>query len=79
MVYQPPLFGNKMLLNFNAASYPQWGGTALIASIIVGCFSCWREWDTKSETILGRSPALAAVALLVYCVSCSNEPQPYNA
>lgn len=37
--YQPPLFGSKMLLNFNAISYPATGGIfmgiALMLSILV--------------------------------------------
>jgi copper chaperone NosL len=33
MAYQPPVFGSKMLLNFNAISYPYWGGLFLGLSI----------------------------------------------
>lgn len=33
MAYQPPVFGSKMLLNFNAISYPYWGGFFLGLSI----------------------------------------------
>jgi len=36
MAYQPPVFGSKMLLNFNAISYPYWGGLFLGLSIIGG-------------------------------------------
>jgi hypothetical protein len=36
--YQPPLFGSKMLLNFNAISYPHYGsifiGLSLVASFV---------------------------------------------
>jgi copper chaperone NosL len=35
MVYQPPVFGSKMLLNFNAISYPHWGSLFLALSIIM--------------------------------------------
>ncbi|NJN26823.1 MAG: hypothetical protein HC819_13025 [Cyclobacteriaceae bacterium] len=38
MAYQPPLFGTKMLLNFNAISYPHYGsifiGIAMIFSFL---------------------------------------------
>ena len=38
MAYQPPLFGSKMLLNFNAISYPHYGsifiGIALVFSFL---------------------------------------------
>lgn len=35
MAYQPPVFGSKMLLNFNAISYPYWGGLFLGLSIVM--------------------------------------------
>jgi len=77
MVYQPPLFGTKMLLNFNAASYPHWGGMALMAAIVAGFIVCWREWSTKNE-----SPATVrasfAMILLIVCFSCSSGPQPID-
>ncbi len=36
MAYQPPLFGEKMLLNFNAKSYPYLGSLYIGVSIITG-------------------------------------------
>jgi len=39
MVYQPPLIGSKMLLNFKADSYPALGGIAMGISIMLGFFS----------------------------------------
>jgi len=36
MAYQPPLFGTKMLLNFEASSYPGWGSLFYSLSIITG-------------------------------------------
>lgn len=40
MVYQPPLFGKKMLLNFEAYSYPNWGSLffSLAAAFGAGAF-----------------------------------------
>jgi len=35
MVYQPPLIGSKMLLNFNAISWPNWGGLFLGLSMVL--------------------------------------------
>lgn len=35
MVYQPPLIGSKMLLNFNAISWPHWGGICLGLSMVL--------------------------------------------
>ena len=39
MVYQPPLIGSKMLLNFNAISMPHVGGYALGASVFFGALA----------------------------------------
>ena len=36
MVYQPPIFGRKMLLNFDARSYPHWGSFFLGLSVLTG-------------------------------------------
>lgn len=36
MVYQPPLFGKKMLLNFTAYSYPGWGSLFFGLSVLSG-------------------------------------------
>jgi copper chaperone NosL len=36
MVYQPPLFGKKMLLNFTAYSYPSWGSLFFGLSVFSG-------------------------------------------
>ena len=48
--YQPPLIGSKMLLNFNAISYPYYGalfiGIPLICSFL--SFYLKRKWTTKS-------------------------------
>jgi len=43
MVYQPPLFGSKMLLNFEAVSYPALGGIGMGLSIMLGFFSFFRS------------------------------------
>ncbi len=37
--YQPPVFGSKMLLNFNAISYPYWGGLWLGLSMLLAAVS----------------------------------------
>ena len=41
MAYQPPLFGSKMLLNFNAISYPSTGGILMGVGLMFGFFAYW--------------------------------------
>jgi copper chaperone NosL len=43
MVYQPPLFGSKMLLNFKADSYPYWGGIAVFISMALCALAYIRQ------------------------------------
>ena len=47
MAYQPPLFGTKMLLNFKASSYPNWGSLFYGLSIIAG-FLAFRTYKRKN-------------------------------
>jgi len=49
--YQPPLFGSKMLLNFNAISYPGTGGIFMGISMALAFVSWWiRRIATKNKT-----------------------------
>ncbi len=41
MAYQPPLIGEKMLLNFNAISYPHIGSIFIALPIFCGFFTYW--------------------------------------
>ena len=44
MAYQPPLFGHKKLLNFDAWSYPDIGGWILFGSITLAVLVFLYEW-----------------------------------
>lgn len=49
MAYQPPLFGSKKLLNFNAISYPYWGAIFIGISMVFSFLSYYlkRKLDTE--------------------------------
>ncbi len=50
MVYQPPLIGSKMLLNFNAISYPYIGSFYIGMSILLGSLAVY----LKNKLTSGR-------------------------
>lgn len=47
MVYQPPLIGEKMLLNFNAISYPHTGSLFIMLSFVMNLLSWTVFWKKK--------------------------------
>ncbi len=51
MSYQPPLIGSKQLLNFNASSYPDYGGMILIAGGVIGVLVLIFEMKSKKRII----------------------------
>jgi copper chaperone NosL len=74
MVYQPPVIGTKVLLNFTAFSGPHTGGWIFMgAGVMLTVLSVW-------EFLKGRKADKAAflavfLALAVPAYSCSAEPQ----
>lgn len=52
MAYQPPVFGSKMLLNFNAISYPYWGGLFLGLSIVIAIVAYFTAGKAKKKTLI---------------------------
>ena len=50
MAYQPPLFGKKMLLNFEAYSYPSWGSLFFGLSAVLGLAAWWLSPVKKSAS-----------------------------
>lgn len=76
--YQPPLFGHKRLLNFDAYSYPDVGGWVVIAAAGLA-FAVWFfEWYKvrKRRTAKTSTIAIASIALLFN--SCSSMPEPFS-
>ncbi|WPP48007.1 nitrous oxide reductase accessory protein NosL [Catalinimonas niigatensis] len=78
MVYQPPLFGQKMLLNFDAHSYPYWGSLFLGLAIVLGLAASWLKWRKLKKSKVTSKPVFAVLALLLFSSSCSVEPQPIS-
>ncbi|MEK6481350.1 nitrous oxide reductase accessory protein NosL [Catalinimonas sp. 4WD22] len=78
MVYQPPLFGQKMLLNFDAHSYPHWGSLFLGLAIVLGLAASWLKWRNIKNNKVTKQFAFAILALVVFFSGCSVEPQPIS-
>lgn len=51
MAYQPPLFGHKTLLNFEAWSFPDVGGYVLFGSIAIAVLVFLYEWKLARKPI----------------------------
>ena len=78
--YQPPLFGHKTLLNFDAYSYPDVGGWVVIvvgAIFILVWFLEWRK-SKKLSTRLSASKAAVATIAILALNSCSVKPTPFQ-
>lgn len=83
LTYQPPLFGHKTLLNFDAYSYPDTGGWVVIAIASAFILVWVYEWyqNRKSKTSVSSMtkktvPAVAAIVMLLFS-SCTAKPQPF--
>ena len=79
--YQPPLFGHKRLLNFDAYSFPDVGGWVVIGAAVLA-FTVWFvEWyrihKMKKKTKLTASTAAVLMFSLVV-TSCSAKTEPFN-
>jgi len=81
MVYQPPFWGTKQLLNFTATSYPGIGGIVLIGVGIVGLF-IWIKIAFNISTLFHHTKVVHRIhhALLliigVSLFSCATPPVP---
>lgn len=83
LTYQPPLFGHKTLLNFDAYSYPDTGGWVVIT--IAGIFFLvWiyelytsRKVKTSITSLIKKTVSAAAVMIILFSTSCNVKPQPF--
>jgi copper chaperone NosL len=80
--YQPPLIGHKMLLNFDAYSYPGIGGWIVIGVGVVFFLVWiyeWRKGRKRSNSIAALpKKAVAAIAILCTLAACENKPAPIS-
>ena len=80
LFYQPPLFGHKRLLNFDAYSFPDVGGWIVIVAAALA-FAVWvADWyhHRKISVRPKLSPAIAASLLLLLVAACNTKPQPFE-
>lgn len=81
--YQPPLFGHKTLLNFDAYSYPDVGGWVVVAiSAIFGLVWVYELRRSKVKTTTLSHSLKNKVALATFTIvalhSCSVKPTPFQ-
>ncbi|MBI5915734.1 MAG: hypothetical protein HY842_10175 [Bacteroidetes bacterium] len=64
MAYQPPLIGNKLLLNFLAKSWPYIGGWFVGLTFVLGGLAVWlhKEKDKKDEKYKPRTNDISVAA-----------------
>lgn len=79
--YQPPLFGHKRLLNFDAYSFPDVGGWIVVAAgslAFIVWFIEWYRHRKPSKKALPLAKVAMAASLLLFFSSCSVKPEPIN-
>ncbi len=81
MAYQPPLFGHKKLLNFDAWSLPDTGGWLLFAVISLACIIWFVEWRWPKRLSGPAMPSpigISAVAMVcaIFLSSCGSPGKP---
>jgi copper chaperone NosL len=78
--YQPPLFGHKRLLNFDAYSFPDVGGWIVISAGILA-FTVWfMEWyrHRKTKRKMSIKAMIAVMTAVCLLSSCGSQPEPFN-
>ena len=76
MSYQPPLFGHKRLLNFDAYSFPDVGGWVVMGAATLA-FAVWFfEWYKQRRSSRKNIPVAALLIPILFFSSCSAQPEP---
>ena len=78
-VYQPPIIGTKQILNFHAASWPDWGGVAAFvaaALAIAAVVAAFRAPAPRPRARALTRPAIAASLFLVMLLAACRHGHP---
>jgi copper chaperone NosL len=76
--YQPPLFGHKRLLNFDAYSFPDVGGWVVIAAAALA-FTVWLvEWYRHRKGSSKTKLPVPVIFSLILLISCNTKPEPFE-
>jgi copper chaperone NosL len=81
LTYQPPLFGHKRLLNFDAYSFPDVAGWIVMAAGTLAFVVWFAEWYRQRKLSIKPKimPKVAVAAvLLLFFSSCSTKPEPFQ-
>ncbi|WP_161808359.1 nitrous oxide reductase accessory protein NosL [Zhouia amylolytica] len=80
MAYQPPLFGEKYLLNFLAKSYPELGTYFMFIAILLAftAFFIGRRRNKKIKAGIKATQLAAILTLPLTIVSCEIKQAPIN-
>jgi copper chaperone NosL len=78
MSYQPPLFGHKRLLNFDAYSFPDVGGWVVIGAAAVAFLVWFFEWYKQRRSKKKNISAALLLIPVLFFSSCSAQPEPFK-
>ena len=77
MVYQPPLIGSKMLLNFNAISMPDISFYILVVVVVMAAFALYIDKRKKGEKVENQLTLFSIVFFsFIILFSCGQKPEP---
>jgi copper chaperone NosL len=80
--YQPPIFGHKRILNFDAYSFPDVGGWIVIAAAALAFSVFVWEWYHERKMNKKKIPQTSFAVVLVIgsllLVSCNPKPTPFQ-
>jgi len=74
--YQPPVFGHKRLLNFDAYSFPDWGGWLVVVSIGIAFGIYFFEYYKAIKSKIMKASSSISILLLLLFSSCTTRPEP---